>query len=74
MPESVVLGVGLLAGGAVSPAMLAAIFITTVAAAATLAMVADTMIPEAVEQAQLLTDLITAIGFVVALTISRAGG
>ena len=130
IPESVVLGLGLVAGGAVSPAMLAAIFIsnvpeglsssagmkangrdaryvfgvwgtiaaasgaaalvgylllrdaspgvvafiTTIAAGAILAMVADTMIPEAFERAHALTGLITAVGFVVAFTISRTGG
>jgi ZIP family zinc transporter len=129
IPESVVLGLGLVAGGAVSPAMLAAVFIsnvpeglsssagmkrggrsagyvfgvwgviagvsglsaglgylllqgaspgtvafiTTIAAGAILAMVADTMIPEAFEDAHVLTGLITTAGFLVAFTIHRKG-
>jgi zinc transporter, ZIP family len=128
IPESVVLGLGLVAGGAVSPAMLAAVFIsnvpeglsstsgmkragrgpgyvfgvwggiallsgiasllgyallqnapaaavafiTAIAAGAILAMLADTMIPEAFEEHHLLTGLITALGFLTAFTISQA--
>ncbi|MGW7194008.1 ZIP family metal transporter, partial [Streptomyces sp. NPDC054838] len=49
-----------LLGGA-SPSILAAI--TAVAAGAILAMIADTMIPEAFEQAHLLTGLTTVLGF-----------
>jgi zinc transporter, ZIP family len=130
IPESVVLGLGLVAGGAVSPAMLAAIFIsnvpeglsssagmkaggrsaryvfgvwsgialasaisaavgylalrgaspesiafiTTVAAGAILAMVADTMIPEAFEQAHLVTGLVTTVGFLLAFAVHELGG
>ncbi|MBM6622382.1 ZIP family zinc transporter [Micrococcaceae bacterium RIT802] len=130
IPESVVLGLGLVSGGAVSPAMLAAVFIsnvpeglsstagmkkagrsagyvfgvwggiavisgisalvgyaalqnspaelvafiTAVAAGAILAMLADTMIPEAFEQHHLLTGLIASLGFLTAFTISNLGG
>ena len=130
IPESVVLGVGLVTAGAVSPAMLAAVFIsnvpeglsstagmkragrsagyvfavwggiallsglaalagfvflqdaagevvafiTAVAAGAILAMLADTMIPEAFEEHHLLTGLITAAGFLAAFLIDNVGG
>ncbi|TFC29623.1 ZIP family zinc transporter [Cryobacterium sp. TMT1-3] len=129
IPESVVLGLGLVAGGAVSPAILAAIFISNVpeglsstagmkkagrsagyvfgvwggiavvsgvaslvgyvslqsasvgliafitatAAGAILAMLADTMIPEAFEEHHMLTGLFAAVGFLTAFTISRVG-
>jgi ZIP family zinc transporter len=129
VPESVVLGLSLLGGGAVSPAVLAAIFIsnvpeglssaagmkqakrsatyvfgvwggialasglaalvgylaldgvsptviaviTAVAAGAILAMLADTMIPEAFEKAHVLTGLITALGFLTAFAVHLAG-
>jgi ZIP family zinc transporter len=46
--------------------------ITAVAAGAILAMLADTMIPEAFEQAHLLTGLITTLGFLTAFAIDRA--
>lgn len=130
IPESVVLGLGLVSGGAVSAAVLAAVFIsnvpeglsstagmkksgrgagyvfgvwggiavisglasligyaslqnapaelvafiTAVAAGAILAMLADTMIPEAFEEHHVLTGLIAAVGFLVAFTISQTGG
>ena len=130
IPESVVLGLGLVSGGAVSAAVLAAVFIsnvpeglsstagmkksgrsagyvfgvwggialisglasligyaslqnapaelvafiTAIAAGAILAMLADTMIPEAFEEHHVLTGLIAAVGFLVAFTISRTGG
>jgi len=130
VPESVVLGVGLVTAGAVSPAMLAAVFIsnipeglsstagmkragrssgyvfgvwggiavlsglaalagyvllqdspaelvafiTAIAAGAILAMLADTMIPEAFEEHHLLTGLIAATGFLAAFTIDQVGG
>lgn len=130
IPESVVLGLGLVSGGAVSPAMLAAVFIsnvpeglsstagmkksgrsagyvfgvwggiavisgiaslvgfaalqnapaelvafiTAIAAGAILAMLADTMIPEAFEEHHILTGLIAALGFLAAFTISNLGG
>ena len=48
--------------------------ITAVAAGAILAMIADTMIPEAFERTQVYTGLLTTIGFLVAFTISRAAG
>lgn len=129
IPESVVLGLGLVSGGAVSPAMLAAVFIsnvpeglsstagmkksgrsagyvfgvwggiavisgiaslvgyaalqnapaelvafiTAIAAGAILAMLADTMIPEAFEEHHILTGLIAALGFLAAFTISNLG-
>lgn len=128
VPESVVLGLSLLGGGGVGPAVLAAIFvsnlpeglsstagmkrsgrgagyvfgvwggialasglagalgclalqdaspeliavITAVAAGAILAMIADTMIPEAFEDTHLYAGLITAAGFLVAFAISRS--
>lgn len=130
IPESVVLGVGLIAGGAVSPAMLAAVFIsnvpeglsstagmkkagrsakyvfgvwggiailsglasligftalenapdelvafiTAVAAGGILAMLADTMIPEAFEEHHNLTGLVASVGFLTAFTIHHTGG
>ncbi len=46
--------------------------ITAVAAGAILAMVADTMIPEAFRETHLYTGLIATLGFLVAFTISRA--
>ncbi|GAA3809998.1 ZIP family zinc transporter [Sphaerisporangium flaviroseum] len=63
--------IGNLTLGAASPAVIA--IITAVAAGAILAMVADTMIPEAFEQAHLLTGLITTLGFLTAFTIERLG-
>lgn len=42
------------------------------AAGAVLAMVADTMIPEAFERAHVLTGLITAVGFLTALVVHLA--
>jgi ZIP family zinc transporter len=56
----------------VSPSVLAAI--TAVAAGAILAMIADTMIPEAFETTRTETGLVTALGFLVAFSIDRAGG
>ncbi|WP_214410676.1 ZIP family metal transporter [Sphaerisporangium fuscum] len=47
--------------------------ITAVAAGAILAMIADTMIPEAFERAHVLTGLITTAGFLTAFTIERFG-
>ncbi len=130
IPESVVLGVGLVASGTVSPAMLAAVFIsnvpeglsstagmkkagrgpgyvfgvwttiavlcgiaslagyailqnapagviafiTAIAAGGILAMLADTMIPEAFEEHHNLTGLTAAVGFLVSFTIHEVGG
>ncbi|HEX5750973.1 MAG TPA: hypothetical protein VFZ09_32405 [Archangium sp.] len=45
-----------------------------VAAGAILAMIADTMIPEAVEGSHNLTGLITVLGFLAAFLLGRAGG
>jgi ZIP family zinc transporter len=64
--------VGYVALDGVSPAVLAVI--TAVAAGAILAMLADTMIPEAFEQAHVLTGLITALGFLTALAVHLSGG
>lgn len=47
--------------------------ITAVAAGAILAMIADTMIPEAFDQHHLLTGLVTAVGFLTAFSISHLG-
>ena len=58
----------LLLGGA-SANIVAAI--TAVAAGAILAMIADTMIPEAFEETQIYTGLIATVGFIVAFGISR---
>ncbi|MFI5735464.1 ZIP family metal transporter [Kribbella sp. NPDC051587] len=63
------LGVLLLDGA--SPATVAVI--TAVAAGAILAMIADTMIPEAFERTQLYTGLIATIGFITAFTVERLG-
>lgn len=129
IPESVVLGLGLVTASAVSPAMLAAVFIsnvpeglsstagmkgagrsaryvfgvwggiavicglssmlgfvalqgapeeliafiTAIAAGAILAMLADTMIPEAFEESHLFTGLIAAVGFLTAFSIHQLG-
>lgn len=55
-----------------SPAVIAATM--AVAAGAILAMVADTMIPEAFEQAHDYAGLITVAGFLAAFTLSKLGG
>ena len=47
--------------------------ITALAAGAILAMVADTMIPEAFERTHLYAGLIATLGFILAFTIQRAG-
>jgi len=47
--------------------------ITALAAGAILAMIADTMIPEAFERAHLLTGLIATVGFLTSFVIERAG-
>ncbi len=74
-------GIAVLSGGAAllgnvllqgaSPATIAVI--TAVAAGAILAMLADTMMPEAFERTHALTGLITALGFLAAFSIERAG-
>jgi ZIP family zinc transporter len=56
--------------GAFSPAVIAAV--TAVAAGAILAMIADTMIPEAFQDAHLAIGLITVCGFLVSFTLSHA--
>jgi ZIP family zinc transporter len=56
--------------GAFSPAVIAAV--TAVAAGAVLAMIADTMIPEAFEDAHLAIGLITVSGFLVSFALSHA--
>ena len=63
--------VGCAALDGVSPAVIAAI--TAVAAGAILAMIADTMIPEAFEEAHVLTGLVTALGFITAFVVHLAG-
>ncbi len=63
--------VGNLALGGVSPAVIATV--TAVAAGAVLAMLTDTMIPEAVERAGLATGLLTVLGFLTAFSIERLG-
>jgi zinc transporter, ZIP family len=63
--------VGYVALDGVFTAVLAVI--TAVAAGAILAMLADTMIPEAFEQAHVLTGLITALGFLTALAVHLSG-
>ncbi|MCX5264628.1 ZIP family metal transporter [Streptomyces sp. NBC_00199] len=55
--------------GAFSPAVIAAV--TAVAAGAILAMIADTMIPEAFEDAHLAIGLITVSGFLVSFALSH---
>jgi ZIP family zinc transporter len=77
MPEfiAVVSALAAVAGytllGGVAPAVLAAV--TALAGGAILAMIADTMIPEAFEEAHLLIGLITVAGFLVAFALSQAG-
>ncbi|MFF1546083.1 ZIP family metal transporter [Streptomyces sp. NPDC058291] len=56
--------------GSFSPAVIAAV--TAVAAGAILAMVADTMIPEAFEDAHLAIGLITVCGFLVSFALSHS--
>jgi ZIP family zinc transporter len=69
-------GLAALAGYAVfsgfSPDVIAGT--TAVAAGAILAMLADTMIPEAFEEAHDFAGLITVIGFLIAFVISKHGG
>lgn len=47
-------------------------FITAIAAGAILAMLTDTMVPEAVERTHLFTGLVVALGFLAAFAINRA--
>lgn len=73
---ALVSGVAALAGYAqlegVAPAVVAAI--QAVAAGAILAMIADTMIPEAFEEAHNFAGLITVVGFLAAFSLSKLGG
>ncbi|MET8139962.1 ZIP family zinc transporter [Sphaerisporangium sp. NPDC005288] len=71
LASAVAASVGNLTLRTASPAAIA--IITAVAAGAILAMIADTMIPEAFERAHVLTGLITTIGFLTAFTIERLG-
>src|SRR5690606_34616767 len=70
---AVLTGVAALAGTLLletaSPVTVAVI--TAVAAGAILAMIADTMIPEAFARTHLLTGLITTSGFLIAFTLTR---
>jgi zinc transporter, ZIP family len=63
---------GYLAFDGVAPAWVAAV--NAVAAGAILAMIADTMIPEAFETAHEYAGLITVAGFLVAFALSKLGG
>jgi ZIP family zinc transporter len=62
---------GYVALSGVSPVIIAVI--TAVAAGAILAMLADTMIPEAFERAHILTGLITTVGFLTAFAVHLVG-
>lgn len=68
--SGVAAAVGALLLQGADPSLLATI--TAVAAGAILAMVADTMIPEAFERTHLLTGLVTSLGFLVAFVIERS--
>jgi ZIP family zinc transporter len=72
---AVISGLAALAGyallGGVPAAVLAGV--TALAAGAILSMVADTMIPEAFENAHLLIGLVTVAGFLIAFGLSHAG-
>ena len=65
-------GLGCLALRGASPTVIAVI--TAVAAGAILAMIADTMIPEAFERTHALTGVIATIGFLTAFSIERISG
>jgi ZIP family zinc transporter len=64
--------IGYLAFAEAGPATIA--FVTAVAAGAILAMLADTMVPEAFETAHEYAGLITVAGFLAAFTLSRVVG
>jgi ZIP family zinc transporter len=70
LSEPALIGNGALAEA--GPATLA--FVTAVAAGAILAMLADTMVPEAFETAHEYAGLITVAGFLAAFTLSRVVG
>jgi len=71
LASGVAAAVGYILLGGASPEITS--LITGVAAGAILAMIADTMIPEAFERAHAYTGLITAAGFLVAMVISGLG-
>lgn len=64
--------IGYLALGSAPATVLAAV--TAVAAGAILAMLVDTMIPEATEQTHAYSGLISVVGFLTAFVLSKAGG
>ena len=64
--------IGYVAFDGASPALVAAV--SAVAAGAILAMIADTMMPEAFEEAREYAGLITALGFLTAFALSKLGG
>jgi ZIP family zinc transporter len=64
--------IGNAAFASASPALIAAI--TAVAAGAILAMLVDTMVPEATESVHEAAGLITVLGFLAAFALSRTGG
>ncbi len=64
--------IGYVAFAGVSPAYVAAV--NAVAAGAILAMIADTMIPEAFETAHEYAGLVTVAGFLAAFALSKLGG
>lgn len=68
--SSVAAMIGYLTLDGASPFLVAVI--TAIAAGAILAMVADTMVPEAFQRTHLLTGLITTLGFLTAFAIERA--
>jgi ZIP family zinc transporter len=72
LASAVAAGIGYIAFAGVAPAYVAAV--NAVAAGAILAMIADTMIPEAFETAHEYAGLVTAAGFLAAFALSRLGG
>lgn len=64
-------GLGYAALGDADPQVLSVI--TALAAGAILAMLADTMVPEAFDEAGTLTGLVTCLGFLAAFALDRAG-
>lgn len=72
LASAIAAAAGHLSLASASPAMAAAI--TSLAAGAILAMVVDTMIPEAVEEAHEYTGLITAAGFLTAYILTKLPG
>jgi ZIP family zinc transporter len=64
-------GAGLVLFAGSSPPVIATV--TAVAAGAILSMITDTMIPEAVEEAHILTGLVTGLGFLVAFAVHHRG-